>query len=392
VLVSCHYAEATGDWAVFDERVGFLEAPPLEPNQEENYGQPRVASESGTLYEHCLRSLQNGWKLGAHGLPLMGTGDWNDGMNKVGAGGKGESVWVAWFQIVCLERFAAVADRRGDEERARMCRHRAAQLRHAAETHAWDGQWYRRAYFDDGTPLGSRLNDECRIDSLAQSWAVLAGADARHAAAAVESAEGHLVKEADGLVLLFDPPFDKGHLHPGYVKGYVPGTRENGGQYTHAAVWLVQAVARLGWGDHAGDLLELLEPVRHADSAAGVARYKTEPYAVAGDVYGRPPHVGRGGWSWYTGAAGWLYQVALGEVLGVRRRGDRLVIDPCLPAAWGRCEITYRAGAAVYEIVIENPGKVERGVASVTVDGEPVAGREVPLAGEGIHRVEVRMG
>ncbi|MFO0880853.1 MAG: glucoamylase family protein [Gemmataceae bacterium] len=392
VLVSCTYVEATGDVALFDESVSFIESPLLEPQQEEVYTQPRTSAESATLYEHCLRALEHGWQLGSHGLPLMGIGDWNDGMNKVGAGGQGESVWLAWFQRVCMERFALVADRRGDGDRAQICRERAHHLLSATEQHAWDGRWYRRAFFDDGTPLGSASNDECQIDSLAQSWAVLAGADRARAQTAMEEAYARLVKAEEGIVLLFDPPFDRGPLQPGYIKGYVPGTRENGGQYTHGAVWTLQALARLGLGNRVGEILNMLCPTSHGRNAETVARYKGEPYVVAADVYGRPPHTGRAGWTWYTGSAGWFYQVVLGDVLGVRKVGNWLLIDPCIPASWPSFEVTYRFGCSTYVIHVENPAGVQRGVQSMTLDGTALPGG-VPLTDDGgTHEVRVRLG
>jgi cyclic beta-1,2-glucan synthetase len=383
-LVACHYAEVTGDAAVFEEVVPFLDAPPLEPGHEDAYGQPRATGETASVYEHCRRSLEHGRPRGEHGLPLMGGGDWNDGMNAVGLGGKGESVWVAWFQTVCLERFAAVAEARGDGEFALVCRERAEALRAAADA-AWDGDWYRRAYFDDGTPLGSAQNDECRIDSLAQSWAVLAGGTPEKAERAVTSAIRELVRPADGVVLLFDPPFDTGPMRPGYIRGYVPGTRENGGQYTHAAVWLLLAVARSGRRDEVGRLLELLNPIRHASTPGGVARYQVEPYVVAADVYGRAPHVGRGGWTWYTGSAGWFYQVLLDGILGLNRRGDRLTIAPCLPPGWDGFEIIYRYGNTCYEIRVE-----QRPSQSETSDAHPDAQEIVLTDDGGTHQLTVR--
>ena len=380
-LVACKYAEVTGDAAVFDEKVPFLDAPPLEPAQHEAYNQPRTTADPATVYEHCLRALEHGWRRGEHGLPLMGVGDWNDGMNEVGAGGKGESVWVAWFQAVCLDRFAAVAETRGETDRAAVCRDRATQLRVAAEA-AWDGAWYRRAYFDDGTPLGSVANDECRIDSIAQSWAVLAGGQPERAAQAVGEAVRQLVRPDAGVVLLFDPPFDTGPLQPGYIKGYVPGTRENGGQYTHAAVWLLKAVAELGQREQTARLLDLINPIRRGENTGDVARYQVEPYVVAADVYGRAPHAGRGGWTWYTGSAGWFYQVLLEDVLGLTRHADRLTFRPCLPPDWDGFEVAYRYGNSRYEIRVEK----------ATGTGEPRPGEEILLHDDGqTHRLVVRL-
>jgi cellobiose phosphorylase len=323
----------------------------------------------------------------------MGTGDWNDGMNKVGADGKGESVWLGWFLLTCLRQFADLGEGRGDQ-RAATWRQRAEELRAAVENHAWDGAWYRRAYFDDGTPLGSSENSECQIDSLPQSWAVLSGvADPGRAAQALASVEQRLVRRDDRLVLLFTPPFDAGPLQPGYVKGYVPGIRENGGQYTHAATWVVQAQALLGDGGKAWEYFDLLNPITHGATPSAADLYRVEPYVIAGDVYGEPPHTGRGGWTWYTGAAGWLYRVGLETLLGFRKRGNRLEIDPCVPPGWKQFEITYRHGSSAYHITVENPNGVSRGVRQVTLDGKACEGGGIDLADDGRpHEVRVEMG
>jgi cellobiose phosphorylase len=393
-LVVAHYVGVTGDVSLLDERVPFLHAPVLRPGQEEDYGLPEVSPEGGSVYEHCERALECGLKLGPHGLPLMGTGDWNDGMNKVGAEGKGESVWNGWLMFTTLREFAGLAERHGDDARAVWCRERADTLRAALDEHAWDGRWYRRAYFDDGTPLGSATNDECQIDSIAQSWAVISGGgDPERARQAMASVEERLVRDADGLILLFTPPFDSGHLEPGYIKGYVPGVRENGGQYTHAATWVVLATALLGQGQRAAELFDLLNPVRHAASPDGVDRYKVEPYVVCADVYGAPPHTGRGGWTWYTGSASWLYRVGLEAILGFRLRGTRLELNPCVPPSWAGYEITYRHRSATYHVVVENSGGSGRGVRSVTVDGRAVPEGVVELADDGRqHKVRIALG
>jgi cellobiose phosphorylase len=393
-LVVTHYVGVTGNVSLLDERVPFLHAPVLRPDQEEDYGLPEVSPKHGSVYEHCERALECGLKLGPHGLPLMGTGDWNDGMNKVGAEGKGESVWNGWFIFATLREFAALAERRGDGARAAWCRARADALRVALEEHAWDGRWYRRAYFDDGTPLGSATNDECQIDSIAQSWAVISGGgDPERARQAMGAVEDHLVRDADGLILLFTPPFDRGHLEPGYIKGYVPGIRENGGQYTHAATWVVLATALLGRGQRAAELFDLLNPVRHAASPAGVERYKVEPYVVCADVYGAPPHTGRGGWTWYTGSASWLYRVGLEAILGFRLRDTRLELDPCVPPDWPGYEIIYRHRSATYHIVVENSGGSGRGVRSLSVDGRTVPEGVIELADDGRqHKVRIALG
>ena len=393
-LVTCHYVVTTGDTALLDERVPFLRAPVLTPEQEEDYGLPEVGDVTGTVYEHCVRALEHGLRLGPHGLPLMGTGDWNDGMNRVGAEGRGESVWNGWFMLATLREFAGQAEQRGDTARAAWCLERAEALREALEEHAWDGAWYRRAYFDDGAPLGSAQNEECQIDSIAQTWAVISGAaNAERARQAMSAVEDRLVRDADQMILLLTPPFDRGSLEPGYIKGYVPGIRENGGQYTHAATWVVLATALLGRGKRALELFTLLNPVRHGATPEDVARYMVEPYVVAADVYGAPPHTGRGGWTWYTGSASWLYRVGLEAILGFRKRGDRVRIDPCVAPDWPRYELTYRHRSAIYHIVVENAGGTGRGVRAVTVDAHAVPDGEIPLMDDGkTHEVRVELG
>jgi cellobiose phosphorylase len=393
-LVTHHYVTVTGDAAVLDERVPFLKSPVLRPEQEEDYNVPASGTETATLYEHCVRVLERGYQLGPHGLPLMGTGDWNDGMNKVGAHGRGESVWNGWFILTVLKAFSELADRRGDAARAMWCRERAESLRAALEAHAWDGRWYRRAYFDDGTPLGSATNDECQIDALPQAWSVISGAGgADRVRQAMASVDERLVDPAGKLIRLFTPPFDQGPLEPGYIKGYVPGIRENGGQYTHGVTWVVLAAALQGRGDRAVELWNLLNPVNHARTPAEVAHYKVEPYVVCADVYGAPPHTGRGGWTWYTGAAGWLYRVAVEAILGVRVRGDSLQIEPCIPTGWPGYEVTYRFGSTTYHVRVDNSAGAGRGVRSVTADGEPVKSGAVLLRDDGQrHQVQVVLG
>jgi cellobiose phosphorylase len=389
-----HYVTVTGDLTLLDEHMPFLKSPVLRPDQEDAYDVPGVSDQTGTVYEHCVRALEHGYKLGSHGLPLMGTGDWNDGMNRVGARGQGESVWNGWFFVTVLNAFAEVADRRADGAQAAWCRARAEALRAAIEAHGWDGAWYRRAYFDDGSTLGSAQNDECQIDAIPQAWAVISGrADPDRARLALAAVERRLVRTDGKLIQLFDPPFDKGTLQPGYIKGYVPGIRENGGQYTHAATWVVLATALQGRGDRALELWNLLSPVGHATTPAEVERYKVEPYVVCADIYGAPPHTGRGGWTWYTGSAGWLYRVAREAILGIRPAGNTLAIEPCVPRAWPGFEVTYRHGSASYRIRVDNPAGVERGVRSVTVDGQPVSGGIVPLLDDGReHDVRVELG
>jgi len=388
------YVAVTGDASILDEEVPFLRGPALKPEEQEEYFLPEVSDQSDTLYGHCLPALLRGWKLGPHGLPLMGCGDWNDGMNLVGSGGTGESVWVAWFQVLVRTEFAALADTRNDRDTSDRLRTEAGQLREAVEAHAWDGEWYLRAWFDDGTPLGSHTNDECRIDSLTQSWAVLSGAgDAARSRQAVDAAVKHLVDRDARLVKLFEPPFDKGQLNPGYIKGYVPGIRENGGQYTHAAIWLVQALAGLGRGADAVALWNMLNPLSHTDNPENVARYKVEPYVVAADVYAVPPHVGRGGWTWYTGSAAWLYRAALETLLGFTKRSNCLSFSPRIPPGWADFEVDYRHHSSLYRCRIENPHGVEHGIAEVWLDGNRMLDEVIPLADDGNeHTVRVVLG
>jgi cyclic beta-1,2-glucan synthetase len=391
-----HYLEVTGDVGLLDEVVPFLDGPTLAVGQDESYFEPHVSAQSGTLFEHCARSLDRSLAVGNHGLPLIGTGDWNDGMNRVGSAGKGESVWLGWFLHTNLWEFARLADARGEHQRAENWRLHVSALKAALEREAWDGEWYRRAYFDDGTPLGSATNAECRIDSIAQSWGVISGAaEPARGARAMAAVEKYLVRRGEGLVLLFTPPFDHASPDPGYIKGYLPGVRENGGQYTHAAIWSVLAFAALGDGDKAGELFSLLNPINHANSRAGVYRYKVEPYVVAADIYAEPPHVGRGGWTWYTGSAGWMYRAGIEWILGFRIRGTMMHLDPCIPRAWRGFEITFRYHSSRYEIVVENPQKVARGVCSIEVDGAslPAGSMDIQLADDSAtHHVRVILG
>ncbi len=369
-FVTCLYLKVTGDESVLAEPTPFLEAPILEGGESESYTHPSVSAESASLYEHCTRAIDRSLPVGDHGLPLMGSGDWNDGMNRVGQSGKGESVWLGWFLHSVLSGFAPLCDARKEKRRGNKYRLRAEKLKQALEEHGWDGDWYRRAYFDDGSPLGSAQNEECRIDSIAQSWAVISGAaDEHRAASAMTAVEEYLIQRGDALAILFTPPFDKGALDPGYIKGYVPGVRENGGQYTHAALWTLIAYAMLGDGDRAGELFAMLNPINHSSTRAGLHKYRVEPYVAAADVYAGWPHTGRGGWTWYTGSASWMYRAGLESILGFGLRGDRLRIAPCIPRFWREYEIFYRRGSATYHLVIENPHGLNRGIPKIAIDG-----------------------
>ena len=390
------YVEVTGDVGILDEAVPFLDGPPLQAGKQESYFQPTTSHEQGTLFEHCARALDTSLPVGSHGLPLIGTGDWNDGLNRVGVGGKGESVWLGWFLHATLMAFAPLADRRGEQTRGASWRQHASALGQSLERDGWDGGWYLRAFFDDGTPLGGSACDECQIDSIAQSWGVMSGAAERgRAAAAMTAVDEHLVRRDDGLVLLFTPPFDRTPHDPGYVKGYPPGIRENGGQYTHGALWSVIACAMLGDGDRAGELFSLLNPIHHGSTPADIDRYKVEPYVTCADVYAEPAHVGRGGWTWYTGSAGWMYRAGLEWILGFRLRGTTLSIDPCVPKSWPGFTIAFKYRSAHYDIAVENPNGVSHGVSRVSLDGKALqtSDARIPLADDGAnHKVEVVLG
>jgi cyclic beta-1,2-glucan synthetase len=393
--VVSHYLNVTGDEAILDEAIPFLEGAVLAAGQLTSYFEPRIAAEQGTLFEHCARALDRSLGVGVHGLPLMGTGDWNDGMNRVGFQGKGESVWLAWFLHAVLATWAPVAAARGETKRAETWAGHATTIKEAVEREAWDGSWYRRAYFDDGTPLGIAGSDACAIDSIAQSWSVISGAgDPDRARRAMASVDQYLVRRNDDVILLLTPPFDHTALEPGYIKGYVPGVRENGAQYTHAAAWVVIAFAALGDGDKAGELLAMLNPITHATTPHDVQRYRVEPYVAVADIYSAAPHVGRGGWTWYTGSAGWLYRAGIEWVLGVRVQGTRLVLNPCIPSGWPGFTLTFRYRSARYDIVVENPSGVCRGVALLELDGVALDDRTgIPLADDQkIHRVRVVLG
>jgi len=389
------YIACTNDMAVLDEIVPFLDGPVLSSGEHDAFFQPMVSDESASLFEHCARGLDQSLELtGEHGLPLIGTGDWNDGMNRVGEGGRGESVWLGWLLVRAIELFAPLATAL-DAERAERWRLHAAAVREALEREAWDGAWYRRATYDDGTWLGSRMSEECRIDSIAQSWAVLSGAaEPARAAEAMASLDRQLIRRDDGLALVFSPPFDKTALDPGYIKGYPPGLRENGGQYSHAAMWAILAYAKLGEREKAAELFALLNPISHAGTPEQVERYKVEPYVVAADVYAVSPHAGRGGWTWYTGSAGWMYRAGVEGILGIRREGAVLVVEPCIPDAWPGFEATVKVAATHYSIRVVNSAASRRVGSHSVLDGSRIhsteSGTRVPLDG-GSHRLLISM-
>jgi cellobiose phosphorylase len=352
-LATCRYVIGTGDTGVLDESIHFLEGRPVNPEDDSYYDLPNRSEEKSTLYEHCKRSILHGLRFGDHGLPLIGTCDWNDGMNKVGNQGKGESVWLGFFLFEVLTQFIKVAQARDDIEFVELCRNAAKKIQRNIEKNGWDGEWYRRAYFDNGLPLGSASNDECQIDSISQSWSVLSGAgDTDRSKIAMESVNKRLVRHEYSLVQLLDPPFDKSDLNPGYIKGYVPGVRENGGQYTHAAIWAAMAFSKLGDSKKAWEILTMINPINHAKTPEEVATYKVEPYVIAADVYALSPHIGQGGWTWYTGSAGWMYRLILESLLGLKLETDKLYIDPCFPSDWVSFKINYRYRETIYRITV----------------------------------------
>jgi cyclic beta-1,2-glucan synthetase len=363
-LATCRYVLSTGDTRVLDEPTHFIKGRPVNPEEDSYYDLPGRSEETASLYDHCVRAIQRAFRFGEHGLPLMGSGDWNDGMNMVGREGKGESVWLAFFMCEVLGRFSRVARVRNDQDFSKLCESEAERLRRSIEEHGWDGRWYRRAYFDDGTPLGSAGNPECRIDSIAQSWSVLSGAgDAVRSRMAMDAVDKHLVRRDHALVQLLEPPFDKSHLNPGYIKGYVPGVRENGGQYTHGAIWAAMAFAQLGDDQRAWELLGMINPVNHG-------------------------HTGRGGWTWYTGSAAWMYRLIVESLLGLTLETNKLSFTPCLPAGWDGFTVHYRFGETVYHIKVRQRGAGE--ATAVVLDGVVIEGKEIPLVdNREVHFVEV---
>jgi cyclic beta-1,2-glucan synthetase len=399
-LIAAEYCDATGDSDLWDQRVPYVTGPQLDDGEAERFLTPTRSGRTDSVYEHACRAIDRSLAVGQHGLPLFGTGDWNDGMNRVGQGGRGESVWMGFFLYHVLERMIPICAARGDNARADRYREHQTRLRAALNGPGWDGQWYRRAFFDDGAPLGTAKADECQIDALVQAWAVLSGAgDADFAKKGMSAVERRLVDEQAGLIRLLDPPFDRMPHDPGYIKGYLPGIRENGGQYTHGVLWFVRALAESGRGSRAVELLDMINPIHHARTSAEVAVYQAEPYVVAADVYSQPPHAGRAGWTWYTGSAGWMWRVAVESILGLAvRDGSELVLDPCISSSWQRCRLRYRLpdGGGEYEITVENPDGRETGVREARLDGDPVriddGAARVPLEADGRrHEVTLRL-
>jgi cyclic beta-1,2-glucan synthetase len=386
--------QSTGDRSILDEKVPFLSAEPLKPGEQERYGLFLSTTQIGTLYEHCRRALAKGTTAGQHGIPLIGAHDWNDGMNRIGVQGQGESIWLGWFLYSTLTSFADICELISDHHQADEYRVQADAIREALESNGWDGDWYRRAYYDDASPLGSDSNNECKIDSIAQSWAVISkGAEPARASRAMESVYEKLIRFDDKLILLFAPPFERTARDPGYIKGYPPGIRENGGQYSHASIWVIWAFAELGQGDRAVDLFRLINPIYHADTPDKVKRYYVEPYVIAADVYSTPPHIGRGGWTWYTGSASWMYRLGVEAILGLCREGNNLKIEPSIHKDWKIYDIDYRFGRAMYHIRVENPRRANHGVSQIVMDGRVLTDEHIPLLDDDqIHQIVVTLG
>jgi cyclic beta-1,2-glucan synthetase len=390
-FVASHYVQTTGDLELLEEKIPFLKADPLKPDELERYALFPSTDQSFSLYEHCLRAIRRGLTAGSHGLPLIGTGDWNDGLSRVGVQGKGESVWLGWFLYAILHDFIPICEKLDDEESAQAFREQAKSLRNAIEEQTWDGAWYRRAYYDDGTPLGSSINSESQINSIAQSWAVLSGAaDLERSNQAIDSLLQQLVMREEKIVLLLNPPFDKTSRDPGYIKSYPPGIRENGGQYTHGALWAAWALAKLGRTEEAEEMFRLLNPIYHGMNPE---RYLIEPYVIAADVYSNPLHMGRGGWTWYTGSAAWFYRLGLEAILGLLRQGTNLKLDPRIPPSWPNFQIQYRWGQSLYHIRVDNSEGVAQGVQLITLDGRVVSNNIIHLVDDGEeHVVSVELG
>ncbi len=391
-LAVCRYVQSTGDTGVLNEPVYFLEGRTINPDVDSYYDLPGRAEVPGSLYQHCVRSIVRGLRFGDHGLPLIGSGDWNDGMNMVGFKGKGESVWLGFFLYEVLIQFAKIAEMQGDIPFSDQCKDEASVLQKNIEQKGWDGKWYRRAYFDDGSPLGSEVNPECSIDSIVQSWSVLSGAgDKARSHMAMDALDKYLVHYDSKLIQLLDPPFDKSDLNPGYIKGYVPGVRENGGQYTHAAIWAAMAFAAMGDSKRAWELLQIIIPLNHSSTPEGRALYKVEPYVVAADIYAVKPHTGRGGWTWYTGSAGWMYRLIVESLLGLRLEADKLYIEPCIPADWEKYKVNYRYRDTVYHISVYQTHDTDTNL-RIAVDGEEKTDKIISLVDDRQeHNVEVKL-
>ena len=388
--LTVEYIDFTGDKSVLDMETPYLQGKELEVNQDERYDKYEESKELGTIYNHCIRAIEKSLNFGENGLPKIGSGDWNDGFSTVGNKGKGESIWLGFFQYAVLDKFIPICRTKGDEELAQKYEKIKMKLKKALNTNGWDGRWFRRAFMDDGNVLGSMENDECRIDSIAQSWSIISGAgDNDKKYISLESLENHLVDRENGIIKLLDPPFEKGKLEPGYIKAYLPGVRENGGQYTHAAIWVIIAEAMLGFGDKATELYRMINPIEHARTKEASKKYKVEPYVIAADVYGAGNLAGQGGWTWYTGSSSWYYKAGIEYILGLKINEGYLTIEPCIPKDWKEYQIRYKWKESIYNIKVKNPNGKNTGVDKVILNGNEVENRIKLDEGRNIYQIEV---
>lgn len=388
------YIKVTEDYSILEEEVHYIESEQLRDTECERYEVPSKSVQKDTVYTHCIKAIQKGINLSERNIPLIGTGDWNDGMNKVGYKGKGESIWLGWFLAKVLQEFIPICKLQNDFDYVQEYKDLISSLKDAIETNGWDGEWYIRAFFDDGSPIGSKHSQECTIDSISQSWSVISNlGDKGRAKSGLNAVEKHLVNEEDGIIALLSPPFENIEPDPGYIRSYVPGVRENGGQYTHAAAWVIKAFAMLGEGDRAYNLFELINPINHARTQIECAKYKVEPYVMAADVYTNPEHLGRGGWTWYTGSSGWIYSVVLENILGFRKEGNRLYINPSIPKDWDKYCIKYTYKDSIYNIEVKNPNGMNTGVSKILLDSKPVDDGYIELIDDkNIHKIVVIIG
>ena len=390
--LTIEYIEFTGDKSILDIETPYLQGQILEPNQDERYDKYSESKEQGTIYEHCIKAIEKSLNFGENGLPKIGSGDWNDGFSTVGNKGKGESVWLGFFLYYILNKFISICHEKGEEELAQKYEKIKMNLKKALNSNGWDGRWFRRAFIDDGNVLGSMENDECRIDSIAQSWSIISGAgDNDKKYISMESLENHLVDRENGIIKLLDPPFEKGKLEPGYIKGYLPGVRENGGQYTHGAIWVIIAEAMLGFGDKAAELYRMINPIEHARTKEASKKYKVEPYVIAADVYGSSNLAGQGGWTWYTGSSSWYYKAGIEYLLGLKVEKGYIRIEPCIPKEWKEYQMQYKWKESIYHIKIKNPEGKNTGVSKVILNEKEVENRIKLDGSRNIYQIEVIM-
>lgn len=390
--LTIEYIEFTGDKSILDIETPYLQGQILEPNQDERYDKYSESKEQGSIYKHCIKAIEKSLNFGENGLPKIGSGDWNDGFSTVGNKGKGESVWLGFFLYYILNKFIPICHEKGEEELAQKYEKIKMNLKKALNSNGWDGRWFRRAFMDDGNVLGSMENDECRIDSIAQSWSIISGAgDNDKKYISMESLENHLVDRENGIIKLLDPPFEKGKLEPGYIKGYLPGVRENGGQYTHGAIWVIIAEAMLGFGDKAAELYRMINPIEHARTKEASKKYKVEPYVIAADVYGASNLAGQGGWTWYTGSSSWYYKAGIEYLLGLKVENGYIRIEPCIPKEWKEYQIQYKWKESIYHIKIKNPEGKNTGVSKVILNEKEVENRIKLDGSRNIYQIEVIM-